>query len=122
MSPAEFRHIRPSMVDDVLLIEVLNKDLIGPEVALELGVELSSLVAQERAKKILVDFHRIIHLSSTGFGVLFKLANDVKSSGRQIKFCEMHKDVRIGADIVGLGRVVEFFDSKKAALEAFSHA
>jgi anti-anti-sigma regulatory factor len=120
MSPADYRHIRPSMVDDVLLIKVLNKDLIGPEVAVELGVELSSLLAQERAKKILVDFHRTVRLSSTGFAVLFKLVTGVKSSERQIKFCEMDKDVRVGADIVGLGRIVEFYDSKNAALEAFS--
>jgi anti-anti-sigma regulatory factor len=91
-------------------------------VAVELGVELSSLLAEEPAKKILVDFHRTTRLSSTGFAVLFKLVTGAKSSERQIKFCEMHKDVRVGADIVGLGRVVEFYDSKKAALEAFSRA
>jgi anti-anti-sigma factor len=121
MSPADYRHIRPSMVDDVVLVEVLSKDLLGPELALELSVELSSLVAQEGVKRILIDFHRTAYLSSTGFAVLFKLVNEVKSSGRQIKFCEMHKDVRIGADIVGLGRVVEFHDSKKEALKTFSH-
>jgi anti-sigma B factor antagonist len=60
-------------------------------------------------------------LSSTGFAVLFKLVTQAKAEGREVKFCNMHPDVRIGADIVGLGRLVEIHESETTALQAFGH-
>jgi anti-sigma B factor antagonist len=122
VSTEDFQHIKVSMDGDVALVEILSKNLIGPELAQELGAELNAVAAQDWARRILVDFHRTAYLSSTGFGVLFKLVNDVRKAGRQVKFCNMHEDVRIGADIIGLGKFVEFHESQKAALGAFSIA
>ena len=120
MPTADYRHIKLSMVDDVVLVEILSKDLLGPELAQELGAELSSVAAQDWAKRMLVDFSRTVYLSSTGFAVLVRLATSMKAAGREVKFCGMRKDVRIGADIIGLSKLVEFYDSEKEALKAFA--
>ncbi|MFI5455839.1 MAG: STAS domain-containing protein [Isosphaerales bacterium] len=120
MSTPDFQHISLSMVKDVALVEVLTKDLQGPKIAQELGAELSQVTAQEWAKRLLVDFRRTKFLSSTGFAVLFKLASRAAAEGRQVKLCNMDPDVRIGADIVGLDKVVEIHESQDSALRAFS--
>src|SRR4051812_11796368 len=110
---AEFQHLRLSMVeDDLVHVEIMTKDLMGPEHAQELGAELSRVAAQDWAKRMLLDFHRTTYLSSTGFAVLFKLVSQAKANGRQVKFCRMHPDVRVGADIVGLGKLVEIHESE----------
>jgi anti-anti-sigma factor len=119
MPTPEFQHIRLSMVNDVALVEILTKDLQGPKLAQELGAELAMVTPQEWAKRLLVDFRRTTLISSTGFAVLFKLVSQAVAEGRQVKFCNMSHEVQLGAEIVGLPKVVEIHESQAAALRAF---
>ncbi len=90
----------------------------GPELALELGGELTTVAGQEWAKKLLLNFRDVRYLSSTGFAVLAKLLNQAKATGQQVKLCELDPDVRIGADIIGLSKYVEIYDHEAEAFEA----
>src|SRR5262245_50318221 len=120
MSTADFQHLKVSMVKDVAVIELTHKDLRGPEAAQALGSELYLVAAQEWARKLLVDFRYVRYLSSTGFAVLVKMVSQAKESGRQVQFCNIDPDVRIGADIVGLPKIVEMHDSEASAMRAFT--
>ncbi len=122
MSTPNFHHLRLSMVGDVALVEVHTKDLQGPTAAKELGSELALVLAQEWARRILVDFQRTAFLSSSGFAALFKLANQARADGRQVKICGMAPGVMIGAEVVGLPKVVEIHEDQEAALKAFTPA
>jgi anti-anti-sigma factor len=110
------------MVKDVAVVEILTKDLQGPKLAQELGAELSQVAAQDWSKRMLVDFRRNHYLSSTGFAVVFKLVKEAVEAGRQVKLCNMEPGVRTGAQIIGLDKVVEIYDSEDAALRAFAQA
>ncbi len=118
-STPEFQHLKLSRVGDVVVVEIISKDLRGPEAAQELGRELSLVVAQDWAKQLLLNFRRIGYLSSTGFAVLFKLVNQFQTSGGQLKICEMEPGIRLGAEIVGLDKMVEIHDSESATIAAF---
>ena len=120
MSTPQFEHIRLSMVGDVVLIELITKNIQGPTLAQELGAELAIVTAQDWARRLLVDFRRVAYLSSTGFAVLFKLVTRAKAEGRQVKLCGMEPGVRLGAEIVGLDKVVEIHPDEKSALRAFA--
>lgn len=123
MSLPAFHHIRLGMLKDVMLVEVLTKDLRGPELAQELGAELTRAVtARDDVTRFLLDFRHTSYLSSTGFAVLVKLVSQVQASGGQIKVCNMDPDVRVGADIIGLGGLVEIHESEDSALRAFEQA
>ena len=120
MATADFKHLQVSMVKEVAVVEIVSKDLRGPDLALELGAELTTVAGQEWAKQLLLNFRHVRYLSSTGFAVLVKLLNQAKATGQQVKFCEVDPDVRIGADIIGLSKYVEIYDHEAAALKAFS--
>src|SRR5437762_960103 len=122
MSPANFKHLRLSMVKDIVLVEILSPEVQGPEPALEFSTELNQVAAEESGKPLLVDLRRARHLSSMGFSALFKVVKQAKERQRPVRFCNMHPDVRVGAEIVGLTRVVEIHDSAQSALEAFAQA
>ena len=66
-----------------------------------------------------VDLRRARYFSSMGFAALFKLVKQAKERQRPVKFCNLHPDVRVGAEILGLNQVVEIHHSEKSALEAF---
>jgi anti-anti-sigma regulatory factor len=122
MSSSNFQHLGLSMVGDVALVELLTKDLQGPKAGQELGSELALVLAQDWARRILVDFRRTLFLSSSGFAALFKLVSQARADGRQLKFCGMAPGMLIGADVVGLLKVVEIHESQAAALKSFAVA
>jgi anti-sigma B factor antagonist len=122
MANAEFQHLRLSMVNDVAVVEICTRDITGSLPAQELGHELAMVTAQAWAKRIVINFRRVAFLSSTGFAVIFKLISRAKAEGREVKLCEMDPGVRLGAEIVGLDKVVEIHDNEAAALRAFARA
>ena len=119
MAPAEFKYLRLSRVGDVVLIEIMSKDMQGPDRVKEFIAELTKVVNGESARPLLLDLHRTIYFSSMGYAALFKMVKLAKERQRPIRFCDMHPDVCVGAEIVGLKLVVEIHDCQKSALDAF---
>jgi anti-sigma B factor antagonist len=122
MSSPDFQHLRLSMVKDVAVVEIRTRDLQGPMLAQELGTELALVAAQEWARRLLVNFCRVSYVSSTGFAALFKLVSRARAEGREVKLCGMANGVRLGAEIVGLQKLVEIHDDEAAALRNFARA
>jgi anti-anti-sigma factor len=123
MIAESFKHLRPGTIGDVLLIEVVTREIQGPDLAKDFVAELNEAVCQEDdARPILVDLGRVRYLSSMGYSALFKAVKSAKERQRPIRFCNMHEDVRIGAKAVNLPLVVEIHDSAAEALAAFGRA
>jgi anti-anti-sigma factor len=120
MADADFQHLRLSMVKDVAVVEIRTRDVQGPQLAQELGHELAAVMAQDWAKRILIDFRKVAYLSSTGFAAIFKLVGRAQAEGREVKLCAMEQGIRLGAEIVGLQKVVEIYDDEASALRAFT--
>ena len=122
MADAGFQHLRLRMVKDVAVVEIRTQDIHGPQLAQELGHELATVTAQDWAKRVLVNFHRVGFLSSTGFAAIFKLVSRARAEGREVKRCALDPGVRLGAEIVGLDKVAEIYVDEGAALRAFARA
>ena len=122
MSSPDFQHLRLSMVKDVAVVEIRTRDLQGPMLAQELSAELALVTAQEWARRLLVNFRGVTYLSSTGFAALFKLLSRARAEGREVKLCGMGNGVRLGAEIIGLQKLVEIHDDEAAALRTFARA
>ena len=114
-----FKHLRLAPAGDVLRVEVISKEIQGPDLAKEFIAELNEVVCQEGTGPILVDLGRLRYLSSMGYSALFKMVKCAREKGRPIRFCSMHEDVRVGAVAVNLPLVVEIHDCATSALEAF---
>jgi anti-sigma B factor antagonist len=120
MSDAQFQHLRLSTVKDVAVVEIRTKEIQGLQLAEELGHELALVLAQDWARRVLIDFRKVAFLSSTGFAAIFKLVSRAKAEGREVKVCGMGHGVRLGAEIAGLQKVVELHDDEASALHAFT--
>jgi anti-sigma B factor antagonist len=120
MSSGDLQHLRLSRVDDVVIIEITTKSIRDPARAQELGVELQRVAAQGWAKRLIVNFHSVNYLSSTGYAVLVKLANEFQAAGGQIKFCGMDHQLHLGAQILHLDTIVQICESEAEALKSFA--
>jgi anti-anti-sigma regulatory factor len=122
MSTADLTHFRLRNVHDVVVVDVVSKDIQGPDMTTEFICELMKVVEQDDAKPILLNLRPTTHLSSMGYAALFKLVKGAKERQRPVRFCNMHPDVRVGAEIVGVPLVVEIDDCEESALKALAPA
>jgi anti-anti-sigma factor len=122
MSIPDFKHLLLRDVGGVVVIEMVTEDIQGPDLAREFIAELMTVVEQDDCKPIVLNLRRARHFSSMGYAALFKLVKTAKERQRPVRFCNMHEDVRIGGDIVGIPLVVEIHDAEDSALKAFATA
>jgi anti-anti-sigma regulatory factor len=120
MSIPEFKHVVLRNVDGVVVIEMVTKDIQGPDLARDFIAELMAVVELEDREPIVLNLRRAVHFSSMGYAALFKLVKSAKERSRPVRFCNMHEDVRVGGDIIGLPLVVEIHDSEESAVKAFA--
>ena len=120
MSIPDFKHVLLRHVDGVVVIEMVCKDIQGPDLAKDFIAELMTVVELDEQKPILLNLRGACHFSSMGYAALFKLVKCAKGRERRVKFCNIHPDVRFGGDLVGLPLVVEIHDSEESALQAFA--
>jgi len=116
----DFENIKMSMVDDVAVVEVLAKEVRFPQQAQELSYELGLVIAQDWAKKTLINLSRTKYFSSTGFAVLAGLVKKARELGHVLKFCALSDELRVGADIIGLDKLASIYATEDDALIAFA--
>jgi anti-anti-sigma factor len=114
-----FKHIRLETAGDVLLVEVLSQDIQGPDRAKEFINDLTEAVGRDGNRPILLDLGKVRYLSSMGYSALFKMVKCARERGRPIRFCNIHDDVRAGAEAVGLSQVVTVHSCQDEARAAF---
>ena len=106
-------------VDGVVVIEMVSKDIQGPDMAREFIAELMTVVEQGDRKPIVLNLRRAKHFSSMGYAALFKLVKNAKERQRPVRFCSMHDDVRVGGEGVSdlLSAVLVKVDSAALSLQ-----
>src|SRR5262249_53786205 len=103
----------------VLVVFAHGPEIRHPEPASEFGADLLKLVEKHGHKAILIDLTKMRYLSSTRFTVLLRTADNIQAAGGRLKICGLHPDVAIGANIIGLGRLVDIFPDEDEALASF---
>jgi anti-anti-sigma regulatory factor len=119
----EQAHIAYDLIDDVhpsvVVIEFLSPELVGPRAAGELGEQLESLLFRPGLPRTFVlDFSNVRVLGSTAFSEIVSFA---KLANRPY-VCNLRRELRLGADIVGLSRCTEFAASRSLAIDAAQRA
>jgi anti-sigma B factor antagonist len=102
----------------VTVVRIVQSDLRQPDEAVDLGDQISNLIASG-GKRLVIDFHRVGYLGSTGFATLLVLARKAAQGGGQLKLCGLQPEVRFGADILGIGSLIEIYDDSSSAVASF---
>jgi anti-anti-sigma factor len=116
MSDFESPHVRAETVDEVIVLTLLESEIRTPIVAASVGRDLGMLVDRIGAQPYVLNLKKIKYMSSTAFAMLLNLAKKITTKGGSVKLCEMDPDVRIGADIIGLGKFVPIVAEESVAI------
>lgn len=115
--PSPYFRMKPH--GNVTLIHVQVPEIRHPEPAQEFGQDLWTVFGQEGHKALLLNMAKVRYFSSTAFAVLLRFVDRALKEGGVIKLCDLHPDVAVGANIIGLGRLVETFGTESEALASF---
>jgi anti-anti-sigma regulatory factor len=122
MSTTADAHIAYELIEDtnpaVVAIEFLSRDLADPIHARQLGEQLDSLVWSDLPRNFVLDFKNVRSLGSTAFG---EIAGFIRKAG-QVRVCNMHETLRLGATLIGLSDSAEFALSRPEAIHAAQQA
>ncbi|MDG3006968.1 STAS domain-containing protein [Paludisphaera mucosa] len=119
-SPPEFELLSLNMVGDVAVAQVTTHELRFPNQAQALSYELGLVVGQDWAAKTLIDLSRVQYVGSTTYAVLVGTVKRAAEMGHLVKLCGLAGEVRVGADIIGLDRIAEIYETEAEALAAFA--
>lgn len=118
MSDSPLIEIRPDLVEGVVIIDLLPRELTEPDEAARLGEGLRSVPAMMNSKRLLINTSATKYMSSTAFAVLISFGLRIDEAGGRVALCGMDPFVRVGADIVKLGRIIPIYDDEPTALAA----
>jgi anti-anti-sigma factor len=116
MADFESPHFRAETVDDVIVVSLLEPEIRTPIMAASVGKDLGALAERLGAQRYVLNLKRTKYMSSTTFAMLLNFAKKVTARGGTLKLCEMDPEVRIGADIIGLGRFVPIVAEESVAI------
>jgi anti-anti-sigma factor len=116
MSEFESPHVRAETVDDVIVLTLLEPEIRTPIMAASVGKDIGSLVDRIGAQRYVLNLKQTKYMSSTSFAMLLNLAKKIAALGGTLKLCEMDPEVKIGADIIGLGRFVPIVAEESVAI------
>ena len=111
-------HIGLDHEGDIAIARVLSREIRHPGPAVEMGEQLASLLDRGHTR-LLINFEDNRYLCSTAFASLLNVARKAQAAGGQLKACCIDPEVQVGAEILGLGRFIEIYETERAALDAF---
>ena len=104
--------------DGTAVVRVVCPELRQPAQAIELGEQISALIASERYDRLLLDFEPVQYMGSTGFATLIVLVKQANKRGIRLALFNLQPEVRFGAEILGMGALIPIHDDEPAALAA----
>jgi anti-anti-sigma regulatory factor len=111
-------HVAYELIDqdnpEVVVIEFLSPEIVGPLHAGELGAQLDSLIRGDWPSNFVMDFAKVGSLGSTAFAEIGAFVRRVS----KVRFCNLHPTLQLGAALMGLDGRVEFSVSRHAAIRA----
>ena len=109
-------HFNWSLRDGVALVHVTSRELNQPELAQQFGSQLRALLAIRPADAMVLNFRKTHYMSSTAFGALLEFWKQTTQANVRLAICAMDPQVRVGADILSLGRFIPIFDDEADAI------
>lgn len=85
----------------------------------EFSRELAAVVGPGGTSKLVLDLGSLQYLISSGYAVLIGLGKTMTQKRGRLALCNFHPDVLVGANVIGMRRIVPIYDDVAAAVASF---
>jgi anti-sigma B factor antagonist len=119
MSQAKKRRIEVEEIDDVSVVEFVDKRILDEQNIQLIGDQLFELVDDLGKKKLLLNFANVEYLSSAALGKLMTLNKKVKAAGGELRLANIKPEIKEVFSITKLDKMLKIFNSAQDALDGF---
>jgi anti-anti-sigma factor len=100
----------------VVVLTITENQILGDEIADELRDQLLSIAVQSQAQNVVLDFHKVSFLSSSGFRPLLSLHRLLRQQNGKLLLCRLSPEVY---EIFEVTRLISTKGSSKAPFEVY---
>lgn len=105
---------------EVTKVSFVDRNILEEANIQQIGDELTAMVEQSSAPKLLIDFSGVEHLSSAALGTLITVNNKVKHKGGQLRLASIDPQIREVFVITKLDKLFQIHDDADAAMKSFT--
>lgn len=102
----------------MLIFKIRSSKRIDVDNSREYVIFLNTLISGG-SKKILIDFHDLEYIDSSGIGVFISAAKQIRSSGGDLIVCNVSSEIMSVFKIVSLHEFIKMFTTDGEALNHF---
>lgn len=78
-----------STVDDVMVVELTERKILDEMSISQIGAQLNALINQPIPPRIVIDFEKVAHMSSSALGMLINVHKRVREKKGQLRLCNI---------------------------------
>ena len=104
---------------DVKVVDFVESKILDEANIADIGQQLTGLVEAKDRPKILLDFHRVDHLSSAALGMLINVNNKVKHQNGQLRLANIKPQILEVFEITKLNKLFKILPTRADALASY---
>jgi anti-sigma B factor antagonist len=112
--------LRVAETNGVTNVEFVDRNILDEANIQQIGEEISRLVDEKPAPKLLISFDNVDHLSSSALGTLITINNKVRAKNGQLRLSNIDPQIYEVFVITKLNKLFEIHDTVDQAMESFS--
>ena len=113
------RRLEVEPIGDVLVVNFVDRKILDEQNIQVIGEQLFSLVDQEGARKLLLNFGNVEYLSSAALGKLITLNKKLQQAGGRLILCNIDPQIHEVFEITKLDKFFNIQKEEQAALQSF---
>jgi anti-sigma B factor antagonist len=117
--PERNPRVNVERVDGVMVVELADRRILDEINIAEIGDQIKALIAENDQPKIVLDFARVAHMSSSALGMLITLNKRVAERNGQLRLCNIQEAIYEVFVITRLNEIFTICQSRQEALESF---
>ncbi len=92
---------------------------LAGEINAQSGVEYKALIIKlfDTANVLVISFRDVVYLNSSGLREIIDLLKNANKAKKELRLCDMSKDIREMFSFTGLEKVFKIYDTQASALE-----
>ncbi len=103
---------------DVTVVELTDRKILDEVSIMQIGEQISSLIADEVSPRLLVDFTHVGHLSSSALGLMLKHRKQIREKDGVLALCNIQPQIYEVFTITRLNEMLTIKESRSEALAA----
>ena len=111
--------LRVTHKDDIVRVQLLDRNILDEASIQHISQQILALIDERPNPKLLINFERVEHLSSSALGALITLNNKSRQKGGQLRLAAIDPQIHEVFLITKLDQMFRIYDTTEEAVASF---